>query len=438
MSSDGSNPHKIAVAGQPDQSSFRESQIFPFVWSPNGQRLAYIERHVAATPSPADDVLLSLRTRDANGGDLQVILNDNRMQHALAWAPDGRILFAYREDPTSDRSDEGVHSIRVDQHTGRATGQLQFLTNGSGAIGGMSVSSDGMRLVFSRTNTRAEAFVAEFEANTRRWKTPRRLTLDANSNAAEAWLPDSRTVLFVSNRNGRWTLFKQAMDETTAEVLVEGRSILLPRLSADGSQVLYESRAGPVNSSVPVSLMRLPIAGGPPQLVVQDAGIWNYQCARLPSTLCILSKGQGTDHVYVSFDPRRGIGRELLRTKGGPDNWSLSPDGRTLAVFSGDHRIRFFSVENGVAHEGNTVTLDDWWIQNGDWNADGKRVLIQSVTPTGTPVILEVDRAGKASVVLEGAANTAFEWMVPSPDGRHGILEVEVPGDNNVWMVDRF
>jgi hypothetical protein len=184
--------------------------------------------------------------------------------------------------------------------------------------------------------------------------------------------------------------------------------------------------------------MRLPIAGGPPRLIVQDAGIWNYQCARLPSTLCILSKGQGTDHVYVSFDPERGIGHELLRTKGGPNNWSLSPDGKTLAVFPGDHRIRFFSVENGVAHEDNTVTLNDWRIDSGDWNADGKGVLIQSVTPTGTPVMLEVDRAGKASVVLEGAANTEFMWMIPSPDGRHGILNAEVPGDNNVWMVDKF
>jgi DNA-binding winged helix-turn-helix (wHTH) protein/Tol biopolymer transport system component len=438
MSSDGSNPHKIAAAGQTEQFSSRENQIFPFVWSPDGQRVAYIERHTAPTASPADDVLFSLATRDANGGDLQVILNDNRLRHALAWAPDGRILFAYREDPSSDRGDEGVRSIRVDQQTGKATGELQFLTNGSGSIGWMSVSSDGMRLVLSRNNTQVQSFVAEYEADTRKWKTPRLLTLDANNNAAEAWLPDNRTVLFVSNRNGRWTLFKQPMDETTAEVLVEQRCISLPRLSADGSQVLYQLRTCPVNFLAPVSLMRLPIAGGPPRLVLKQAGILNYQCARLPSTLCIFSKVQGTDHVYVSFDPERGIGRELLRTKGSFNNWSLSSDGRTLAVFPGDHRIRFFSVQNGVAREGNTVILNDWWIPNGDWSADGKGVLIPSVTPSGTPVMLEVDRAGKASVVLEGAANTAFMWMIPSPDGRFGILDVEVPGDNNVWMVDRF
>jgi hypothetical protein len=34
-------------------------------------------------------------------------------------------------------------------------------------------------------------------------------------------------------RNGTWTLFKQAIDETTAEVPVEGHSLYVPCLSAD-------------------------------------------------------------------------------------------------------------------------------------------------------------------------------------------------------------
>src|SRR6202012_5907547 len=104
-------------------------------------------------------------------------------------------------------------------------------------------------------------------------KTPRRLTLDANANIATAWLSDSKTVLFVSNRNGTWTLFKQAIDETTADVLVGGHSIYLPRLSADGSQVLYLSQTDPANPSAPISLMRLPVTGGPPQLGLRDIGL---------------------------------------------------------------------------------------------------------------------------------------------------------------------
>jgi hypothetical protein len=53
-------------------------------------------------------------------------------------------------------------------------------------------------------------------------------------------------------------------------------------------------------------------------------------------------------------------------------------------------------------------------------------------------VILQVDRAGQASVLLEGDANVEFWWIVPSPDGRYGIIEARVPGDNNAWMLERF
>jgi Tol biopolymer transport system component len=62
---------------------------------------------------------------------------------------------------------------------------------------------------------------------------------------AFAWTSDSKSVLFISNRNGTWKLFRQAIDETTAEVLVEGRSLFLPRLSPDGSQALYLSYPEP-------------------------------------------------------------------------------------------------------------------------------------------------------------------------------------------------
>src|SRR4029077_1050888 len=135
------------------------------------------------------------------------------------------ILYAYRDDPSSERSDEGVYSIRVDERTGKATSEPQTVTSGQGRVGGLSVTSDGKQLVLWRENTQLQAFVAEFEPGSSQLKTSRRrLTLDANGNVSEAWTSDSKAILFVSNRNGTWGLFKQNIEETTAEVLVEGRS----------------------------------------------------------------------------------------------------------------------------------------------------------------------------------------------------------------------
>jgi len=367
-----------------------------------------------------------------------VVLRDASLGWALSWAPDGRILFASRTNSATERADEEMRSIRVDERTGRATGDPQLVTRGMGSIGGISVTSDGKRLALWRRNTQEQAFISELDAGTRKWKTPRRLTQDANGSIATAWLPDSRTVVFASNRHGTWTLFKQAIDETTAEVLVEGHSIFLPRLSADGSQLLYISQTDPADPSVPKSLMRLPLNGGPPQLVLQDVALGNYQCASLPSTLCIGSKVEKDGVVLFSFDPVRGIDRKLTKLKGSGHDWGVSPDGKTISDFPHGHSIHFLSVENGSVKEDRTITLDEWPIYNGDWNADGTGLLVPTATPTGKPVILEVNRTGKASVVLEGAAHTPFGFMIQAPDGRHGILGATVHGDNNAWMVDNF
>ena len=437
MGADGSNPHKIAEASQPEGPGYSSSSILSPAWSPDSRRIACIEHHRGAALAPLA-ALSSLWTRDANGGDFQVILKDTLLGSALSWAPDWRILFASRANIGGERDDEEIHAIRMDERTGKATGQPQLVTSGVGTIGGITVSSNGKRLVLWRNNTQEQAFITDFDAGARKWKTPQRLTLDANGNMATAWLSDSRTVLFASNRNGTWALFRQAIDETTANVLVEGHSIFLPRLSADGSQVLYLSQTDPAHPLVPISLMRLPVTGGPPHEVLRAIGIGNYQCARLPSTLCIVTKFQKAGVIFFSFDPEHGLGRELFRTSGVIHDWSLSPDGRTLADFPHGHSIRFFSVENEVFRVDKTVTLNKWLMDNGDWNADGSGLLIPSVTPAGTPVILEVNKAGKAAVVLEGAANIPFEFMVQAPDSHHGILGQIVPGDNNAWMIDNF
>ena len=62
---------------------------------------------------------------------------------------------------------------------------------------------------------------------------------------------------------------------------------------------------------------------------------------------------------------------------------------------------------------------------------------MQSITPNDKPVILAVSEAGNAEVVLEGDSSTAFWWMIQSPDGRYGLLEAEVPGDNNAWLIEK-
>jgi DNA-binding winged helix-turn-helix (wHTH) protein/Tol biopolymer transport system component len=436
MDSDGANSRRVALARKPDQPSQGDGWIQHPAWSPNGARLAYVESRFATTQADPPLYANSLLNRDANGGDLKVVLNDDsRLRSALWWNADGRLLFAYLNNPASEREDAGVDSILMDERTGKAAAAPQQVTEGQGWIGGLSATSDGKRLVVSRGNTTRQVFITERDPANRRWTAPRRLTLDTNESLATAWTADSKAVLFVSDRNGTWKLFKQNIDETTAEVLVEGRSMRFPRLSADGLQVLYlvESQQG--DQSLPASLMSRPLAGGPPRLVLRENGINNYQCARAPSQLCIFSRLVGSDHILASFDPAKGPGREITRIPSGGSHWSLSPDGSRLALVLGPHRIRFLSPDTGAAHD---VSLNDWPLSNVDWSADGARVFIRSITPAGVPVILALNEAGKAEVVIKGEVDSNFAFFIQSSDGQHGILEIPTPDDNNAWMVENF
>jgi DNA-binding winged helix-turn-helix (wHTH) protein/Tol biopolymer transport system component len=435
MDSDGANARKVVSAGAGDQPGLEGGWIFRPIWSPSGQRLAYIERRSNVGSDPVEPVI-SLHTINPNGAGLSVALSDFRIGQALGWAPDGRILFAYREDPSSRKENYGVYSIRIDDRTGKAAGPPRPVTQAEGSIAGLSTTADGKRLVLWRTNAPIEAFIAKFDARTHQWKEPRRLTLDANENIAGAWTADSKAVLFVSNRNGMWKLFKQGIGETIPEILVEGPSVsLFPRLSPDGSQVLYLSASRPDDVSFPLSLMSKPLAGGPPRLVLQDKAIVNFGCARAPSKLCVFSKLIGHDLVFVPFDLEHGASRELLKTSIDIKSWVISPDGSKLAVFVDRHRIQFISLATGAARD---VTVNDWPLNNGDWSANSQSVFMQSVTPKGIPVFIEVDQTGKANVVLQGRANTGFYAMIQSPDGQYGLLLEETPAESNAWMVDNF
>jgi hypothetical protein len=59
----------------------------------------------------------------------------------------------------------------------------------------------------------------------------------------------------------------------------------------------------------------------------------------------------GANYIFFSFDSEHGEGRELTRlTRGFSDwNWTLSPDGRKLALFLNRHQIHFLSLESAGA-----------------------------------------------------------------------------------------
>jgi DNA-binding winged helix-turn-helix (wHTH) protein/Tol biopolymer transport system component len=439
MASNGENPHKAVWATEVSGTGYVGTEVSAVSWSPSGHELAYIEHRYTASAFSSGD-FFSVKTRDLITGKSEIILSDQRLgSQALCWAPDGRLLYASLTDPKSERSDYGVWAIEVDQRTGKAKGSPERVSEGMGWIGGLSVTANGKRLVVWRGNTKYQVFVSEFDKGAHHLTVPRRLTMDQNANLPTAWMPDSKSVLFLSDRNGAWKLFRQEIDQQTAEVLVEAPHMetVLPSLSADGSKILFVDAPVVNDPLIPIRLMSMSLSGGMRRMVLEDRGINHFLCARTPSSVCVFSKTVGTAFSLTAFDTERGKGRELARLEGW-HNWSISPNGSHLVIVTDDHlgRLRLLSLDTGVTRD---VIVKGWPLLTGiGWTADSADVLVGSWTPSGVSVILEVDMEGNAQVLLEGDSRTqVFAWAIPSPDGRYAALN-SFTGENNVWMVEDF
>ena len=241
-----------------------------------------------------------------NGGPGKVLASSVDIGPALCWSADGRLLYAYRNDPSNESYDYGIRSVRVNEKTGELEGKPMQLTKGVGRIGGLSVNAAGKRLIPWRVTTFGEVFLTEIDAETGRLKVARRLTLDEHKNLVDAWTPDSSAILFTSNRNGTWQLFRQAIDRTMPELLVDGRGISQPRLNPEGTQVLYLVGSNSEDPAHLVSVMGVPLEGGSPRLILRKPSVGTFQCARSPSNLCLLDSQEGLTTRLFSLDPESG------------------------------------------------------------------------------------------------------------------------------------
>ncbi len=198
--------------------------------------------------------------------------------------------------PWGDLADTNLWEIKVDAGSGKPSGKAERITNWTDfSLAGPNATADGKRLVSSRVNAQTDVYVGDIKKGGTPLKThPRRLTLDERNDEPTAWTPDSKAILFDSDRSGSDHTYKQALDQDSAEPFVATPRVdIIPRLSPDGTWVIYESFAKPEDegTSAPSELRRVPVSGGPSQLVLTAHGYYGHRCARPPATLCCWESG---------------------------------------------------------------------------------------------------------------------------------------------------
>ncbi|MGI8962025.1 MAG: LpqB family beta-propeller domain-containing protein [Bryobacteraceae bacterium] len=414
-------------------------------WARDGKRLAYARtktRYYASRRAPDTRIeVFNLST-----GQTVVVrsVGDRGLPRggaALGWTPDGRLLYPLRE-PRPNQQDTNLWSVRLDSETAHPLGPSARITSGRGIAVQLSLSNDGRRIALRRHAPQPDVYVADLERGDKRLSTPRRLTLDERLDYATAWTADSKAVVFYSNRDGPFHIFKQSIDATQPELLVGGKDDLYaPRVSPDGSSVVYVVRTKAGGPSDNAQVMRVPLAGGPPQLVLEAPDIFDVECTRFPSKLCIYGQIQAGQKRFFTFDPVKGKGIELsgVESKDDSFNWCFSPDGKYFAWPSNrttqkKFGVRIFSLAGELKRD---IAVPGWAeIYGLDWAADSTSLWACARDTKDKWALLNIGLDGKVRTMLS-YPNLNLEWAIPSPDGRH-LAIVEDSNTSNVWLLENF
>jgi hypothetical protein len=128
----------------------------------------------------------------------------------------------------------------------------------------------------------------------------RRLTVEDKNAFPRAWSPDSKAVIFESDRNGKWDLFRQNIDERFAESIVTTRGDKnLPQLTPDGKWLLCASASE--FDSGGWALMWVPIQGGEPKIVpIGKTALDEFRRALPGGKRCVLRTTKDLQYVFMN------------------------------------------------------------------------------------------------------------------------------------------
>jgi serine/threonine protein kinase len=432
MGANGESPHKIFTAES-------RATIYSIAWSPTGNRIAYRYRRSADNRTQ-----IMVESCDLGGAGTTTVILDNHLR-AFTWTPSGRFIYA-RNTALGSSDSDNLWELKVDGKNGTPQGKARQLTDWSGfSVYSFSATADGKQLAFLRGNSHASVFVADLAGKESRLQNSRRLTLDDNYNLPSAWTPDSREVLFSSERPVYRVMYRQAIDPGSAAQVVTpsvNTNFYLAGLTPDRSGILLEGE--PLDSRK-MGLYRVDPKSGAARLLFNIGAFVLFSCSDKTANLCVFGRPTANTNelVVVAFDPLRGPGKELLRIPleygsnadiGFDYWWQLSPDGSKIGIVKKHgNQFRLVPLSGGATR---TITVNGYSdLLEFFWANDSQSMFFSTFEPDGGS-LLHVSLTGQAQPIWHRPQST-HAWGFPSPDGRH-LAIMDSHSESYVWMISNF
>jgi serine/threonine-protein kinase len=234
----------VPVEGGPATHLKGFRDVHSLTWSPDGTRLAGVAGNPVFVFGGAyfgNEVASSIWVIPLDGSPAIPVIDDRHLNVSPQWAPDGRHLFW-----VSDRGgSRDVYRIRLNA-AGAPAGQPERLTTGADphTIG---LSADGRQLAYARFRTLSNIWsIPVPSSGPVSIAAARPVTTGDQSIEAVDVTRDGRWLVFNSDRNGSWQIYKMpAAGGEATQLTTDSAGAYSPAWSPDGHQIAFHSmRAG--------------------------------------------------------------------------------------------------------------------------------------------------------------------------------------------------
>jgi Tol biopolymer transport system component len=425
------------------QETKEDTAIEAFGWSPDGKHYGYVFTDASGG---------TLLSRDSSGGSLVTLFKLSELKvNDMVWLHSGRVIYDLPEP--GNGSVCNYWTMRFDLSTGKHLEEPRRLTNWpSFCVSSGSATNDDKHLAFAARSSFFTSYIADLEVGGTRIRNPKHVTWEDSNDIIFDWSGDSKTVIVAQQRGDSWGLYKQSLDSETPEPIVP----LVPAggpayavMSPDGKWViaLIWPVVGGVTPEHPSTLpiVRIPIAGGAPETILQVSRPVLVSCSRPPSKVCVIEESSD-DHktmVVSEFDPINGRGPELARFDLNREVdvfkenlvCDLSPDGTRLAITrSPESPIEIHSLRGQLTHIIASRPLGK--LVGIRWSANGSGFFATRRAQGGTGTeLLHIDLKGTTQSLYKCTGWGCF--ASPSPDGRH-LAILDNKQSMNMWMMENF
>ncbi|MBV8867272.1 MAG: serine/threonine-protein kinase [Acidobacteriaceae bacterium] len=370
------------------------------VWSPDGRYIAFC-RALSLDP---DESRYGIYLVPVWGGQERKIAEG---EMGVSWSPDGKQLAL-----AGPRESGGIYLLSLE------SGKRREVTSSQPNFDILPVfSADGRTIAFTRDFgfSAREIFVVRPEG-----ETPRQLTFDHEPTYGAAWTPDSRELVFSSNRGvGGESLWRiAAAGGSPRRVSATLSGAFYPAISKSGG-LLYTESFKDTNiyayEAADFGIQSVPARfNGPYVWISSSRRDDSPSISPDGERIAFVSKRTGNEEIWVC-DRKGQRPVRLTSFKGsgtGTPRWS--PDGRLIAFDSlaaGNPNIDVIDAEGGTPRQLTTGPAPNFM---PSWSPDGNWIYFKS-NRSGNDQIWRIRVSGGAAVqVTYGGGSEAFA----SPDGK--------------------